>query len=241
MSPASPAAKAESVATAEQLVRIPAVSREARVDPVFASWVSGDLVWLPERGMGYYPVTEQPYDAAYFEKYRGYAETELGRQLTAQRVAMVCRHLLPGAVVLDVGIGSGQFVEAIAEAGWASLGFDINPAGVEWLLEGGRFWDPREQAVEALTFWDALEHIPDPAAYLAGAREWVFVSLPIFDGPEQVLRSKHFRPDEHCWYWTREGLINWMAHHRFRCVEHNTNETLLGREDVHSFAFRRIR
>ena len=67
----------------------------------------------------------------------------------------------------------------------------------------------------------------------------VFLCLPLFTGPEHVLRSKHFRPDEHYWYWTYEGLLWWMGEHGFTCIEHGTPESLLGREDIHTFVFNR--
>lgn len=204
-------------------------------DATFHEWASGALVWLPELGMGFYPVQEQPYDAAYFAKYERYAASEMGRAITAARVALVDRHA-SDAIVVDIGIGCGAFVASRP----ASFGFDINLAGVEWLRERGRFWDPAERAVDALTFWDSLEHIPNAAAVLGRAREWVFCSLPIVpgDGPPRA-DWKHFRRDEHCWYWTRAGLIRWMDAQGFACVEVNAAETLLGREDIESFAFRR--
>jgi hypothetical protein len=206
-------------------------------DPTFHEWAARGLTWLPERGMGFYPVAEQPYDAAYFEKYAGYAETDMGRAITAARVALVDRHA-PDAIVVDIGIGCGAFVAARA----ATFGFDINPAGVAWLEARGRFWDPALHAADALTFWDALEHIPHAAALLGRAREWVFCTLPIVpgDGPPPP-DWRHFRRDEHCWYWTRAGFLRWMEEQGFACVEHNTAESLLGRADSESFAFRRVR
>lgn len=202
---------------------------------VFCRWRDEGLVWLPERGVGYLPVTEAPYDADYWRKYEGYAATELGKALTKARVRLV-RQWAPLRSVCDVGIGCGQFVEALDGA----CGYDVNPVGVEWLVNQGRWLDPRHNPVDVLTFWDVLEHIPDPAPMLANAREWVFVSLPIVpgDGPPNVT-WKHYRPDEHCWYFTRDGLIGFMRAHGFACVEHNTMESLLGREDSHTFVFRR--
>jgi hypothetical protein len=203
-------------------------------DPVFAEWMQAGLVWLPERGMGYYPVREAPYDQAYFEKYEGYAATSMGAAITRERAALVRRHA-PHALVCDVGIGCGAFVEAMG-----CCGYDINPAAVTWLCERGAWHDPYETPVDALTCWDALEHIPDAARLVASARRWVFCALPIVPGAGPPPPTwKHFRPTEHCWYWTEPGLIAWMAAQGFACVEVNTLETGLGREDVTSFAFRR--
>lgn len=206
------------------------------MNAVFCEWRDAGLVWLPERGMGYYPVNDEPYDDAYFRKYVEYSDTDLGRRLDTLRIDLVRRWAGPGAAVIDIGIGAGAFIEA---RGGETYGYDINPRAVTWLKDRQLWRDPREQAADALTFWDSLEHIRDPAPMLAQAREWVFMSLPIFTGPDHVLRSRHFRRDEHCWYWTRGGLIRWMAEHGLAVVEHGTPESIAGREDIHTFAFRR--
>ena len=208
-------------------------------DAVFTAWEATGLVWLPERGMGYLPVADAPYDAAYWAKYEEYALTEMGRRLTALRCDLVSRHAGDRATVIDVGIGCGDF---LVHRGGETFGYDINPVAVAWLKDRFAFRDPHDQPADALTFWDALEHIPDPGPILANARGWVFCSLPIVpgDGPPR-LDWKHLRRDEHCWYWTRAGFIGWMAAHGFECVEHGTPESLAGREDIETFAFRRVR
>lgn len=202
-------------------------------DAVFQEWLGDSLVWLPEHGIGWFPVSEQPYDDAYFEKYRRYAGTELGRALTQARTAFVERHY--SGPLVDVGIGCGQFVESRPE----TTGFDINPAGIAWLSERDLFVDPRYAHVPAATFWDSLEHIRDPRQILDNVESWVFVSLPIFDGPDHVLRSRHYRRDEHCWYFTRDGFVTWMAGQGFRLVSEERFETRLGRDAIASFAFER--
>jgi hypothetical protein len=204
---------------------------------VFDAWAAGGLVWLPERGMGYYPVTQTPYDADYFAKYQRYAATPLGSALTWARIKMVERHA-GEILVCDVGIGCGDFVESRR---FPTVGYDINPAGEEWLRGNGVWFDPWSLPVPALTFWDCLEHIPNPAPLLANATAWVFVSLPIVPGNgPPALDWRHFRRDEHCWYWTEDGFVLWMAEHGFACVEVNRMESELGRLDIGSFAFRRV-
>lgn len=199
-------------------------------------WIDEGLVWLPERGVGWLNVTASPYDADYFDKYRAYADTEMGRTITKARVDLTLRYQATGTLV-DVGIGCGAFVEA--RSAWATTkGFDINPAGRLWLKDRRAWCDPREQAVDALSFWDVLEHVEHPESMLANARRYVFVAVPIVPGHgPPALDWKHLRRDEHCLYWTRDGLIGWMRECGFECVEHGTPESLLGREDIHTFVF----
>lgn len=168
------------------------------------------------------------YEGSYFEQYVALDATPMGAALTEARVDMVRRHY-PGPDIVDVGIGGGRFAE---ECG--AYGFDINPEAVAWLKSRGKF---REPAADALTFWDSLEHIPVPERAVEAAGEWVFVSMPIYQDAADVLASKHYKPGEHLWYWTRDGLIRWFHRLGFFCVEVNQAETELGREGIMSFAF----
>lgn len=205
-------------------------------DPVFREWASQGLIWLPHRGMGYLPVTESPYDGSYWAKYEAYARTDMGRAITQARLRLTDQYARHGSLV-DIGIGCGSYVEA---RGGATYGYDINPVAVEWLRARQRWLDPYEQTVLSATFWDAIEHIPDVARILVNVQRWVFVTVPIVPGNDPPSESwRHYRKDEHCWYWTRDGFISWMGGHGFACVEHNTMESLLGREDSHTFVFER--
>lgn len=206
-------------------------------DPTFDAWASTQLVWLPERGMGRLCVTEAPYDDGYFEKYRRYAATPMGRAITAARVDLVRR--FTDRHVVDIGIGCGAFVSA--RGGW-TWGYDVNPAGIAWLRAQGRWADPYTEPVESLSFWDTLEHIPEPAVLLARVRHLVFASLPIVpEGGPPAPDWKHLRRDEHCWYWTDAGFRSWMGAQGFRCLEANGMETVLGRSDIGTYVFQRER
>lgn len=188
------------------------------------------LTWLP-CGIGYLPVTACPYDADYIAKYKGYADTDRGRAITAARRDMV--RAVPYTSIVDVGVGSGQFMLACPGA----RGFDINPVAVTWLRARGLYHDPRAYPIDAACFWDSLEHIPNPAEILSHVQRYVFAALPIFDDLSHVLRSKHYKPDEHCWYFTDAGFILFMARHGWSVVDSNQRETELGREEISSYAF----
>ena len=193
------------------------------------------LVWLPEKGIGFYPVksSETPYDKAYFDRYREQADTEIGRKLTAARVEFVRKYWQHS--ILDVGIGCGQFVEAHPFA----QGYDVNPAGIEYLKERGKFADLYEWRFAALCFWDSLEHIYDIELAVSKATHWVFVSMPIYESAEHCLRSKHFRKNEHIWYFTDKGIKEWFMSQGFDIIEQSNFETEIGREDIKTYAFKR--
>ncbi|QGY29775.1 methyltransferase domain-containing protein [Pantoea cypripedii] len=193
--------------------------------------VKRELAFFPELGVGHYPVPkDRPYDGDYFAKYQKMADTEMGRKLTQARVDLVRRYYT--GPVTDVGIGCGQFVEAIN-----GKGYDVNPRGVEWLINRGAYHDIYAHKCKALTFWDVLEHIDIPENAIKQATEWVFVSVPIFTDSSHILRSRHFRKDEHIWYWTHYGLLRWFDDNGFLCAENNTIESNLGRDGIGTYAF----
>ena len=196
------------------------------------------LQWFANLGVGYFPVTAQPYDQAYFDRFARQASEPIGCKLMAGRVAFVAKHYR--GLLLDVGIGSGAFIEK-RNAGnlYSTRGFDINPAGIAWLYARELWCNPYNHAVSAVSMWDVLEHIHDFRPLLANVKKWLFLSLPIFRDAEHVLRSKHFRKDEHCWYWTRRGLITMLDDLGFVLIEESNMEIEAGREDIGAFAFRR--
>ena len=120
-------------------------------------------------------------------------------------------------------------------------GFDINPKAIEWLKKERRWHNllMSEKPVDHLTFWDSLEHIHDPETILSRVKDSVFVSMPIYENAEHILKSKHFRKDEHCWYFTDDGLKLFMSLFGFECERQSTGEQLY-REDIHTYHFRRV-
>lgn len=189
------------------------------------------LAWNEHLGIGYLEVTESPYDASYFDKYVSYEHTDIGHDLNIARQTLAAKY--PHDELLDIGIGSGIFIRDLENA----YGYDINPKAVEYLKSVDQWLEPR--AIDMMTFWDSLEHIPHPEELLQLIKKYAIISTPIYTDKEHVLRSKHFRPDEHCWYFTIHGMIYFMEKQGFDCVEYNRIESDLGREDIGTFVFAR--
>jgi methyltransferase family protein len=201
------------------------------------------LTWWPQLGIGYYPVEVgiAPYDQDYFDRFARDADSFIGQALMQARVELVARYY--HGPLIDIGIGSGAFVDLRRHSRpmRPTFGYDVNPCGIEWLQSRKLLADPYAGPFEAASMWDVLEHMPDYPLLLTNVREWLFLSLPIFRDAEHVLRSKHFRPLEHCWYFTSQGLVIAMESCGFALVAESDFETELGREDIGSFVFRRQR
>lgn len=204
----------------------------------FGAAEDGDLMLCLENGCAYQRdmSISVPYDDAYFDKYVGYEGHEIARGINAARIGLVNKYAGDRADVLDVGIGSGEFLRQRPR----TFGFDVNPKAERWLKSWLK-WSDDFASFRAFTFWDVLEHVPTPTDYFdrIASGSLLFTSLPIFDDLKRVRESKHYRPNEHYYYWTRDGFVAWMALHGFWLLECNDDETKAGRESILSFAFRR--
>jgi len=208
----------------------------------------GDLMLCERDGVAYQRVMRAnrvTYDDTYLAKVRAYEGTDIAKAVNAGRVSMLMRQLGPcirGVRVLDVGAGTGEFIRAAIQSGFVAMGCDPMPAARKALIEAA-LWCSEPAWFDAVTMWDSIEHMESPADMLgsipAGAR--LFVSTPIFDDLRAIRDSKHYRPGEHLYYWTADGLVSWLGKHGFVCKEASDHEVRAGRDSIGAFAFRRIR
>jgi SAM-dependent methyltransferase len=118
-----------------------------------------------------------------------------------RRMAWIKRYGV-GSEMLDVGCGAGDFVVAAQRAGWRMKGVEYNDSIVKMIVtklgcevrvgeltpglwEEGRF--------DMVTFWNVLEHIPDPLQDLSIAASYlhqggrVILNLPTRQAAENGL------------------------------------------------------
>jgi hypothetical protein len=196
--------------------------------------LKNNLIWFPEKGVGYYPVKEGKCLKNYFIEYGNLASSTKGELITQVRVNLVRKYY--DGLVVDVGIGSGHFIERHGNA----TGFDVNSDAVNWLKEKNRYCNLYEGEHIAATFWDSLEHIKEPNVALRHVKKWVFISIPIFTDINNILKSKHYKKDEHYWYFTHAGLVDWFYEQGFEIIDHNDMETQLGRESIGTYVLKKI-
>lgn len=210
------------------------------MDPIVNGYPSvpfGDLRWCHNHGIAYQSdmTKSVEYGKDYFEKYVRYEKTEISLRLNQGRVAITEKYCNS---ILDIGIGSGEFIK---ESNVRIFGYDINPIAIRWLKEHGIYIDPYVKIpdVNGLTFWDTLEHIPNPNLLLSAVKsgQYIFISIPVFKDLLYVRSSKHYRPNEHYYYFTTDGLLKYMDDSLFNLVEVDDFETRSGREDILTFVF----
>lgn len=194
----------------------------------------GSLHWDNSKGYGFDVTPPMVYDGDYFAKYQVMDLSDMGVKLTQARVEFVNKYYI-GDDIVDIGVGGGRFCIELG-----AYGYDVSVEAIKWLKANGMYRDPYQSPSDALTFWDSLEHIPDPEIIIGQAKRWVFVSMPIYEDIEHCFASKHYKPGEHLHYWTDQGLIDWFARRGFVCIDCHDAETQIGREGILSYAFKRI-
>lgn len=196
-----------------------------------------ELNYCPNEGIMYQRdmTTSVEYDKDYFEKYIKYENTNIAKGLNEGRTAITEKYCRS---ILDIGIGSGEFIKA---SKIKVFGFDINPLAVKWLEENNIFADPYKNMpdVNGFTFWDSLEHIPNPHELISliPSGFYIFISMPILNDLTKIRNSKHYKPNEHYYYFTSNGMIKWMQDYGFTLIEMSDFETRSGREDITTFVF----
>lgn len=204
----------------------------------FNGVVDKDLVLCLDRGVAYQRDMSRlvAYDQSYFDKCKSYEGKKIGNVIHAGRVEFVRKYVSDEKPVLDIGIGSGEFIR------WrrhTTFGYDINPQAIVWLKAKKKWADLDEfGSYSAFTMWDVLEHIPTPNDYFKfmGKGSYLFLSLPLFDDLNKIRSSKHYRPGEHLYYWTLQGIVDYTALYGFRVLEMSAFEIDAGRESIYSLA-----
>ena len=164
----------------------------------------------------------------------------------SERVDIMARFLAPGADAppryLDVGCSTGFVVEAARDRGWRAEGLDLNPSAVEFGrargldLRVGHLDDGtlKPGAFDAVSLFDVLEHLPDPArtvtrcATLLRPGGILFLYVPNYDSASRMLMGAdaHFIwPSHHLNYYTPVTITGLLERTGF-AIEHVVTEGL---------------
>ncbi len=204
-----------------------------------ATWVASEngLQVVRCRGCSHqyvYPVPSPTFlEGLYQERYYQGADGAIGfadyGSLQSARWRMFGRHLdriegilRPGRV-LDVGCATGDFLALARDRGWEALGVDPSAARRQMLalglpLVGTSIHDAGVdvQSLDLVTFWDVLEHVPDPVFDLKQAglllRPGGFVAVTVPAADNLVARFSRRRwfgyktAGEHLQFFTAASL-----------------------------------
>lgn len=113
----------------------------------------------------------------YVEEYLHRSETRTrlstGRERLFRHYLEALERAAPGRRLLDLGCGEGDFVAAASRAGWDAVGLELHRGAAEaGASRGVRIHEGGPEALppgrfDALTLWNVLDQMPDPAEDLA--------------------------------------------------------------------------
>lgn len=165
-----------------------------------------------------------------------------------ERIAQFCP---PPARVLDIGCGSGAFLEAAATEGYEVLGADISAAAVDLCRKRGLPAVPLGGSDlgthDLVTMWDVIEHSTSPHDLIDLARNalrpggWLVVKTPNI--PESVFRAATRVPrlqrlllqtPAHVCFFTRNSLSMLLARGGFTDLHWLPGRRLRGRRPLRS-------
>lgn len=175
------------------------------------------------------------YDRSYENGlYAAFARAEAVREATARaRVAALRAHARESPW-LDVGASTGALVRAARAAGIDAEGIELSApavaaaraAGLPVTRASAEHFAPTRR-YGCVTAFDLLEHLVDPAGFLARVRAWLApggrlaLSVPDISSAAARLMGRHwyyYAPPLHVYYFDRRTLVRLLARHGFRTV-----------------------
>jgi SAM-dependent methyltransferase len=196
-----------------------------RPDPAALRDLYGESYWRSpsagERGYTDY-LRDEPY---YLRTYR-------------RRLRLVRRHAPVPGRALDVGCAAGYFLRVLGEAGWDVSGVEVSPFVARFAQERYGISSIRVGTIEEagfppasfdlVTFWDVIEHLPDPRSALRAARALLKASGVLLLETQNVRslaaralgrRWQHFKQPEHLYHFDRRTLARLLGEAGLEVVE----------------------
>ena len=147
----------------------------------------------------------------------------LQRNWTSGRLQLIQDAVPPPASLLEIGTGYGLFLSAAQDAGYKTRGVELSRTAATHARDArgldvfcGQLADaPDGDPAAAVCFWDTLEHVPNPLAFLAEVRrrldpDGTFAcSVPYVSSlPARLLGRRWWtlKPEQHIWHFTPRTL-----------------------------------
>ena len=150
-----------------------------------------------------------------------------------KKVRLIGRHAKEKGRLLDVGAGTGDFLLHAQKKGWQVSGVEPNAGARDRALEKGLQLLPdlklmEGQALEVITLWHVLEHLPDldqqikALLSLLAPGGTLIVAVPNFRSFDARYYKAHWAAYDvprHLWHFSRTSIKRLFGKHGMEVVE----------------------
>ena len=182
-------------------------------------------------------VSEESYDEQYKQKYVGRERTDTGVRLNLSRLGILAEFTPVQGVHLDFGGGVGTV------CAYARPYFDSYVVDTEYTHKHplAKVVSPLVTKVDTLTLFDVLEHFASPLELLQQLVKKHTPSTIIISSPYVCPRQNtvsflnnfiHFKPKEHYWLFSAEGLTRLLNKLGYAVESFRYNEETLRKSQV---------
>jgi 2-polyprenyl-3-methyl-5-hydroxy-6-metoxy-1,4-benzoquinol methylase len=187
----------------------------------------------PEARQDFYDSVE------YFEKMYGkfqFHPSQIWHRIVSERRLKLIRRFLTNGKLLDIGCGFGFFLNAARKYNWEVAGVELSKSAVQYaqnfynldIFNGEvEHANHAKHTFDVITFWDVLEHVHNPAAFLKSVRHilkkdgLIAFSIPnISSMLARTAKGKWWtlRPEQHLWHFSPQTLNRLLAEQNFKSL-----------------------
>ena len=174
---------------------------------------------IPDDLSRYYPA-----DYYSFSPSKPSLKERLRRMVKGAKIPEWANGISSESSVLDVGCGSGALLHEMKQWGLRDL-YGYDPFCTPCVTDGISISNvPPTNKFDIIMMHHALEHVPDPAASLQDALDWLkpegrlIIRIPVRQGwvwREYGTSWAHLDPPRHLYHWTVDGFTRFASNNGF--------------------------
>jgi 2-polyprenyl-3-methyl-5-hydroxy-6-metoxy-1,4-benzoquinol methylase len=188
-------------------------------------------------------VPEQDAIGAYYasENYISHSDTKKGiinslyhlvrkQTLGAKRKLVINETQIAKGAILDIGCGTGAFLNTMQEAGWNITGLEPDTIARTKAAElyhiqpqeTGKLFDLTPASFKAITMWHVLEHVHELHAYIRQIEKLLapggkaFIAVPNYTSKDAAIYAAHWAAYDvprHLYHFSPQSMETLLAQH----------------------------